>query len=68
MHDKAFDKGLITVLPDFTVRVSSKVTSCADSDGVAFLAKYDRQAITLPEKFLPNREYLEYHNDVVFCP
>ena len=68
LHDKAFDKGLITVLPNFTVRVSSKVTSCANSDGAAFLAKYDKQPITLPEKFTPNREYLEYHNDVVFCP
>ena len=68
LHDKAFDKGLITVLPDFTVRVSSKVTSCVNSDGAAFLAKYDKQPITLPEKFAPNREYLEYHNDGVFSP
>jgi len=59
---------LITVLPDFTVRVSSIVTSCANSDGAAFLVKYDKQAIALPEKFTPNREYLEYHNDVVFSP
>lgn len=68
LHDKAFDKGLITVLPDYTVRVSSKITSCVNSDGTAFLAKCDRQRIHLPERFAPKREYLEYHNDVVFTP
>lgn len=63
LHDKAFDKGLITVLPDYTVRVSSKLKK---TDNVEWLLQCDRNRIILPEKFYPSKEFLEYHNDVIF--
>ena len=66
LHDKAFDKGLITVLPDFTVRVSSKLKSEGDQNSIAWLMQCDRQKIHLPEKFVPQKAFLEYHNDVIF--
>ena len=66
LHDKAFDRGLLTVLPDFTIRVSSKLSGT--DEGTAWIKQCNKQTIILPDKFLPSKEYLEYHNDVVFQP
>ena len=70
LHDKAFDKGLITVLPDYTIRVSSQLqnTNGPDQDSIAWLMQCNHSKIRLPEKFFPKKEYLEYHNDVIFIP
>ena len=27
---------------------------------------YDNKSIILPEKFMPEKSFLEYHNDVIF--
>lgn len=63
LHDKAFDKGLITILPDYTIKVSSKLKK---TDNVEWLLQCEGNKIILPEKFYPSREFLEYHNDVIF--
>ncbi len=68
LHDRAFDKGLITVLPDFTIRVSSELKKDTTNDGTNWLVSCDKQKIHIPDKFLPQREFLEYHNDVIFVP
>jgi hypothetical protein len=62
LHDKAFDIGLITVLPNYTVRVS-KSLMVADLDDFTkqALAKYDGRAIALPERFKPNPSFLAAH-------
>jgi hypothetical protein len=62
LHDKAFDVGLITVLPNYTVRVS-KALSGSDLDGFTkqALTSYDGRAIALPERFKPNPCFLEAH-------
>ena len=64
LHDKAFDKGLITVLPDYTIRVSSKLKT--NNEGLEWLLQCDNSKILLPEKFVPEKVFLEYHNAVVF--
>ena len=67
LHDKAFDKGLITVLPNHEIRVSDKLKKEAETDtGIAWLVQCDKQQIVLPHKFFPSKEFLEYHNDVIF--
>lgn len=67
LHDKAFDKGLITVTTDYTVRVSNKITDIYDGETVKkFFSYYDGKHIILPEKFMPKKEFIEYHNDIVF--
>lgn len=68
LHDKAFDKGLITVLPDYTVRVSSQLKSAGDLESISWLMQCDHQRIHLPERFVPKKEFLQYHNDVIFIP
>lgn len=62
LHDKAYDTGLITVLPDFTVRVAPQLKG-AGVDGFAreSLARYDGHRITLPERLRPEPAFLESH-------
>lgn len=62
LHDKAYDTGLITVLPDFTVRVSSQLKG-AGVDGFTreSIAHYDGHQITLPERLRPEPAFLESH-------
>jgi predicted restriction endonuclease len=62
LHDKAYDLGLITVLPDFTVRVSRQLMD-AESDGFAqkAIAAFNGRRITLPDRFGPNPAFLESH-------
>lgn len=67
LHDKAFDKGYITVLPDFTVRVSSAILNDSSVGGI-WLASCNGKQIEKPEKFEPSIELLQYHNDVIFIP
>jgi putative restriction endonuclease len=62
LHDKAYDIGLITVLPDFTVCVSKRLQD-VDLDGFTkqTLSRYHGQRIVLPERFRPSPSFLEAH-------
>ena len=68
LHDKAFDRGLITVTPDYVVHVSSKLATEIGEEGITWLKSCAKQKIFLPRRFVPQREFLEYHNDVIFIP
>ena len=68
LYDKAFDKGLITFSPDdYTVVLSSALRENETKD------YYDQhfgcivgRKLTLPTEYLPDREFLAYHNKKVF--
>jgi putative restriction endonuclease len=67
IHDKAFDKGFITITPDFTVKISNDFNEFEKEDAVRdFFFKYKNQKISLPDKFLPTREFLDYHFNNIF--
>ena len=62
LHDRAYDQGLITVLPDFTVRVSPQLRAKpSDSYISESLLRFDRQPIRFPERFGPTPAFLEWH-------
>jgi putative restriction endonuclease len=67
LHDRAFDKGWITVTTDLLVMISPKIKKI-DGDKAVFemLLKYDGSSIQEPKRFMPDKKFLEYHNDVVF--
>jgi predicted restriction endonuclease len=67
LHDKAFDRGLITLSEDFRVTVSSALLSLKNEALIrdAFIS-IDGKKIAMPEKFWPDFEFLKYHRDVVF--
>lgn len=67
LHDKAFDKGLITISKDYKVVVSSKLSK-EDAAVKSLLIKYHNKSIIKPHKFLPDLTFIEYHNDTVFKP
>ncbi len=62
LHDKAYDQGLITVMPDYTVRVSKTLmVKAADSYLAASLISFDGCHIKLPHKFMPGKAFLTAH-------
>jgi len=67
LHDKAFDRGLMTITPDYIIRFSDillEKTKKIELD--TLFLPYHNNRITLPQKFFPLREFLEYHNQNVF--
>lgn len=63
LHDKAFELGLITITPDYKVRVSPQLPT---EEASTFFSRYEEQLIRLPQRFLPDPELLKYHNDERF--
>jgi len=67
IHDKAFDRGFITITPDFTVKISRDLKSFANEKAVNdFFVKFENHKINLPDKFLPSKEFLDYHQQNIF--
>lgn len=66
LHDKAFDRGMITINPDMTVRVSPKVFNVRNKFFVTALRNYDGMPIELPDKFQPHEDFLAYHREKIF--
>lgn len=67
IHDKAFDKGYITVTPDFKVKISVFFNDYSKDKSVNdFFIKYNNQKILKPERFLPTKEFLDYHYQNIF--
>ena len=66
LHDQAFDRGLITINDDMTVRVSRKHSVQSDRFFAAAIAAYDGQSVRSPEKFKPDRELLAHHREHIF--
>lgn len=62
LHDKAYDIGLLTVLPDCTVRVSAHLKHAkVDAFTRETLAAFDGRPIAMPERFRPHPQFLESH-------
>jgi putative restriction endonuclease len=66
LHDRAFDKGLITVTPDFKIKVSPILLNSKSSETLNFITHFHDQAIIKPTRFVPVNEFLEYHNNNIF--
>ena len=69
LHDRAFDTGLIAIRPDdYCIILSDKLKQKKlMSAGLEtnFIA-YEHKQIILPDKFLPEPEYLDYHYKHIF--
>lgn len=67
IHDKAFDKGFITVTPDYKILVSKYFDDYSDDLAVYdFFKRYQNQPIILPDRFLPSKEFLDFHFHEIF--
>lgn len=59
LHDRAFDKGLITINKDYKVVVSKSIKH-------ELLRKYDNAPIHLPGRFHPGQNFLDFHRKEIF--
>ncbi len=67
LHDKAFDKGYISITPDYDLKISRKLhTSSTDATVNDYFIKYANMKIKLPQRFMPKKEFLEYHFNKIF--
>lgn len=62
LHDRAYDLGLLTVLPDYRIRVSTQLAD-KHQDGfmVESLLRFDNELIRIPKKLRPSPIFLESH-------
>jgi len=69
LHDKAFENGLLTITPDYRVKISSTLFKQKKEKPIEdYFLKYDGNEIILPSRFLPDKEFLDYHNNERFQP
>lgn len=61
IHDKAFDKGLITISDDFRVIVSKKLRQKKGDFLKDVILSLNEKKIALPDRFQPNKEFLAWH-------
>lgn len=66
LHDKAFDKGLMTVTTDFKIKISRKILKKPSASVDLWIASFDGKRVTTPARFMPEKEFLAYHNDNIF--
>lgn len=67
LHDRAFDKGLLTVTLDYKIMVSPLLEKQCANEFVrhAFL-DLNGKSIELPERFAPHEAFFEFHNANIF--
>ena len=67
LYDAAFDKGLIGIKTDYSIILSSKLL---EHKNETYFEKHfgflESKKLNLPERFLPKKEFLEYHLDSIF--
>lgn len=67
IHDRAFDCGLITIDLDYKVKLSQYLYDFeTDPAFQKFFKAYEHKTIEIPKKFLPKKEFLEFHQNNIF--
>lgn len=67
IHDKAFDKGFITIDFNYKVKVSKYFNDFKKENNIQkFFLDFENKEIEMPKRFLPNKEFLEYHHNNIF--
>jgi len=64
-YDKAFDAGLITVTPNYKIHISKEIKDESEFTKT-WLLDLQGKEIFLPDRFYPEKDYLEFHNDRIF--
>ena len=64
-HDKAFDRGFITIDDDYRVHVSHSAVP-HDEANDRWLYRFEGMRIELPETGRPSHRFIEYHNKEIF--
>ncbi|MGM7650075.1 HNH endonuclease [Serratia marcescens] len=68
LHDKAFDRGLITFDENFELVLSPQLKRLKSSFFVENFEKYEGKKLRLPNIFKPSYKHLKYHKENIFIP
>lgn len=67
LYDRAFDNGFVSLDNNYRILVSKTLRNeKAKPYYEKYFAHLEKMQIQLPNKYLPNRKFLEYHRDSVF--
>ena len=67
MYDKAFDKGLIGINLDYSIIISSRLKqNLAKPCYHHFFSHLEKKTISLPPKYYPKKDFIEFHLDSIF--
>ena len=67
LYDRAYDKGLIGITEKYKIILSSELKSKEKKEFYPLLfGDLSGMEIQLPQKYLPKKEFLQYHLDSVF--
>lgn len=66
IHDRAFDKGLITLSDDFRIVISEELKRLDEIFVKEVLLPLDGKPIELPERFMPSIEFISHHRKNLF--
>lgn len=68
LHDKAFDKGLITLDEDLRIVLSSMLKDIAPVEVMnEYFLRYEGHEITMPDRGAPAPVFLDYHRNNIFA-
>lgn len=68
LYDKAFDTGLIGIMPDYEIVLSKELIEHRNEDYFKnSFATINHSKIVLPEEHKPNPAFLQYHLDHIFA-
>lgn len=63
LHDRAFDKGLITLDNDYRIVLSEEILKTDNAHLKSVFMPLKGERIELPERFLPSAEFLSWHRN-----
>lgn len=67
IHEQAFGKSFLTVTEDYQIKISDEIFEHKENQSIKdFFLQYNTQKISLPDKFLPSQEFLEFHHNNIF--
>ncbi len=68
LYDKAFDKGLIVINERHDIIISNELKRHQNKEYFkVHFSPIENSKIQTPERFLPNKTFLEYHMDEIFA-
>lgn len=66
IHDRAFDKGLISLTDDGRVMLSDEIRKRDEAFIKTIFLPLENQPIEMPERFSPDHEFLHHHRTAIF--
>lgn len=67
LYDKAFDKGFIAISENYELLISTDLKKKSKHDYYAkYFSSLENEKIKMPQRYLPNKEFLQYHLDTIF--